>query len=149
MRGYILVSNEDGRRSLFVPEAHIHLYVTKGRDTWIVAAYRTDGYTGRTRAEAIPTIEHMKREYQQTTEVDVPDHIVAFAVESEHRRQESVEGIEEILMRAAKVGSSKAGYRAFMDQLGREKLDENFSEAAEDKIGAEINALISISGGLQ
>ncbi len=149
MRGYILVSNEDGRRSLYVPEAHIHMYVTKGRDAWIVAAYRTDGYYGRTRAEAIATTEHLKQKYQQTTEVDVPDNIVAFAVESERRRQESVEGIEEILMQAAKIGESKSGYRAFMSQLGREKLDKEFDEKAEDKIGEEISKLISTSGGLQ
>jgi hypothetical protein len=150
MRGHILVSNEDGRRCVYVPAAHIQFNVTKGRqDRWIVCAFRTDGYHGRTREEAIPTTEHLKRAYQSTAEVEVPDHIVAFAVESERRRQESVGGFEGILTRAVAGKDKAGGFKELMAQLAREKLDKEFSEEAEDKIGEEIDRLITEAGGLQ
>src|SRR3989338_6253015 len=101
MRGHILVENEGGRRSLYVPEAHIQIYVyLNGAQKWIVAAYRTDGYYGPTRETAVPTTLHLQRDYRWTAELDVPQHLVDFAVESERRRQEEVAGTEAILRAA-------------------------------------------------
>jgi hypothetical protein len=148
MKARLLVSKEDGRRCLYVPEAHIQFDILKVNEHWIVSAFRTDGYYGRTREEAIPTIEHLQQKYQFTVELEVPPHIVHFAVESERRRQESVEGISEILSQTVRSGDHAIGFKEFMAQLGREKLDKDFDENAEHKIGEEIHQLMQRAGGL-
>ncbi len=150
MRGHVLVHPEDGRRCIYVPEAHIQFDVAKsGTGKWIVCAYRTDGYWGRTREEAIPTVEHLRQAYQWTAQLEVPEHLVTFAVESERRRQESVEGIEQILSKAVGANNPRVGFKEFMNQLGREKLDRKSDEDVEDTIGEEIHQLLTQAGGLQ
>lgn len=150
MKGHIIVENNGGRRHIYVPEAHIQFYaILNGQERWIVCAFRTDGYYGRTRENAIPTVEHLRQAYQFTKELEVPEHLVKFAVESERRRQESVAGIEEVLQEAVKTGNRQAEFRALISQLSSEKSDDQFGEDVEHKIGQEVDALITKTGGLQ
>lgn len=150
MRGHILLEEKTGRRSIYVPEAHIQFYLLKRRDGyWDVCAYKTDGYYGRTREEAIPTLEHLRATNQWTAELEVPEHIVRFAVESERRRKESVEGIEQILLRALKTKDRRASFRELLAHMSERREDPALGEEAEHTIGKEIAALLQQTGGLQ
>lgn len=150
MRGHILIENEGGRRSLYVPEAHIQVYVVKsGLPKWIVVALRTDGYHAPTPETAVLTIEHLRRDYRWTVELDVPQHLVAFAVESERRRQEEVGDLAQIFTAAVETGDAQAWLRAFQAYVAPEAGDQDFSEETEDRIGAEFNELMAKAGGPQ
>jgi hypothetical protein len=152
MRAHILVARADGRRGLYIPEAHIQLFVQRVSERWIISAYRTDGYYGPTREEAIPTVQHLQQAYQFTAELEVPQHIADFAVKSEQMRQASVEAMAEILERAVKSQNKMAGFRDFMASVHSDKLekkDEGLDQDAENRIGEEIHTLMTKAGGLQ
>lgn len=156
MRGHILIKNENGRRWLYVPEAHIQIYVVKnGRQKWVAVAYRTDGYYrtdgsyGPMRKGAIQVIAHLQRDYRWTVELDVPQRLVDFTVESERRRQEEIEGISHIYAAAVETKNPRAGWRAFQAHATPEASDQDFSEEAEHRIGEELDQLMAKAGGLQ
>lgn len=151
MRGYVLVANEDGRRWLYIPEANIYLLATNvGKSGWVVAAFRTDGYYGKTRESAIPTTDHLRQAYQFTAEVEVPQEVIDFAVESERKRHESVDGIEEIFTNAFRPGGSREeAWREFQAYLQSESLEKADDPDEENRIGKEVNDIIERAGGLQ
>ena len=147
MKGHVLLDGH-GYRWIFVPEANIHFRVTQsGKKHWIVCAFRTDGYHGLNPEDAVPVVEYLKREFQWTKELDIPEHLVQFAVESERLRQESVENIQDIMFKARY--DEGVAYEEFMRQAATEDLDQDFSEEVETKIALEIRELLVKAGGLQ
>lgn len=99
MHARVLQERDTGRKSVYVPGAHIQIFVPEGGEHGlIIAAFRTDGYnrdTGR------PIIQWLNETCRQIGEVDVPDEIIDFAVASERARQSEVEGLADIMQAIA------------------------------------------------
>lgn len=148
MKAQIIVCKETGRRHLYVPAARIQFNaVENGRGEWIVCAFRTDGFHGLNRATAIPTVEHLRQTHHFTSEVDVPQHIVDFAVESERSRQESVESIETGLRELMRSVPTETDFADLMGWIDEDKSDAG--QKTENRIGLEIEKILAATGGLQ
>jgi len=147
MQGQIIVDVETGRRSLYVPQAHIQIATFAVGDRWLIAAFRTDGeHRPIGEQTSIPTEEWLKSTHQFTTETDVPEHIVAFAVESERQRQEfvddTIDDLEATIMNADLFSmGAEITIPLIPDQPAEEK-------EVEHQIALEINKLMTEAGGL-
>ncbi len=150
MHGQIMVQTDYGYvwRWVYVPAANIQVRPIKnGIGEWVVTAFRTDGFF-RVNDGAVPMMEHLRATCQFTTEVEVPDHIVQFAVESELLRHETVEGIAEILEQTNETNQAPKGLRDFI-KLVSTSPEALAQHELEQEIGEELNKLIEASGGLQ
>lgn len=149
MQGQIMI-DKNGWRWIHVEAAHIYFLASKnGIGEWVVAAFRSDGYV---RSSGMPMLEDLKRTHQFTTLLEVPKHIVDFAVESFRLRHEAVDGIANLLesMSAAKTmlgPDPVASFKAFTDLMEDDKVEREALD--EQRIGAEIFALIQKTGGQQ
>lgn len=109
MRGQILIDKELGWRWIYVPEAHIQFCVAEtGTKNLFIAAFRTDGYR-RTAGGPVPMEQWLHENHQFTKELEVPDDIVQFAVQSEADRQRAVEGLTEQLKEVAEEEAKGRG----------------------------------------
>ena len=147
MHGHVLLEKKDGRRCLYIPEAHVQVYVFRdGRREWVVATFRTDGYYGRTREDTVLTTEHLLRDFTFLREVEVPGHIADFAVDSERRRQEQVGSLEGTFRAFFKEGADLNGFEqtwlTFRDQVAARKIEDDFDASLEQRVGEEVYALL-------
>ena len=144
MQGQIMI-DEHGTRWIHVEKAQIYFQSTlNGIGEWVVAAFRSDGYV---RATGMPMLEDLKRTHQFTTELEVPEHLIEFAVESFRLRHEAVDAIASIFENMMKTRDETAGFKDFVDLMKDDKAERDALD--EQTIGAEIFALIQQTGGQQ
>lgn len=123
MRGQIIIERETGVRWVYIPAEHIQLRVCQGGTYGlIIFSLRTDNFI-RTKRGLVPTEEWLKRTCQFTSEVDVPDEVVKFAVLSEQERQRTVSNIAQETEAVVERGGS------FLGEFLQRALEEEENDA--------------------
>jgi hypothetical protein len=148
-----------GRQSVHVPEAHIQIFVQKFKENtepkFSFDAFRTDGYyvtewktvpEGLKPVSMIPMSDYLIDTYSETAELEVPDHIVEYAVRSEQRRRETVDQISTILESSVANRDPRAGFTELMREMS--SLEEEEPDLNEEEIAQELLVLVTkIEGG--
>lgn len=137
-----MIENETGKKWLYIPEAHIQVHVFEDGDLIVIAAHRTDGYL---RSTGRRVIDQLRETHCFTSEVEVPKWVVDFAVESERKRQETVDGITGMLQGAAEEGGEKPSARALLDL--RAAMETNEEPDLERTVALEIQRILREAGG--
>ena len=158
MNGVILVEHESGRRSIYIASASIRIepYVFKNPATYKLGYYRTNGYRvlkfkqepeGLRPVVMIPMIDHLRRAYAWTSAVEVPQHVVDFAVACENQKAAEIDALAEILERSTKNKNRRQGFEDVLRELTFQKREMDSLPYTEEEIAKEILLLIENSSG--
>lgn len=136
------VSDILGRnRWIFAPTANIRFNATHNGRGFTINAFRTDGYHQSKRDKVTPMSQHIVTAYEAGVPFSIPDDLVAFALESERLRQESVNVIVDSFRNAIECNDKSLGFADFLSSIG-EHSEIGAHEAQEDEIGRRIFAIL-------
>lgn len=145
MQGRIIVSDDTQWEWIYVPQAHIYFRTTlTGRKKLFVAAFRSDGY--RQIEGGLVSMEWwIEQSHTIVATLEVPEDIVAFAVESERLRQLEVGGVTTLLATAV-VRDARINFRDYLGLILEQQ--EGQTEEEEHEMGLRIQQLMARAGGL-
>jgi hypothetical protein len=128
-----------------VPQAHIYFQATEtGQKKLFIAAFRSDGY--RQIEGGLVANEWWIEQYHTIVRtLDVPDDIVAFAVESERLRQIEVGDMALILQGTVTI-DLESGLLKFLEHIS--ETPESQTEDEEHEMGLRVQRLLEGAGGL-
>ncbi len=82
MRGQVIVDKTTGRQWLYAPEAKLYFHALEGENNkMIVVAFRSDGYFNLP-GGPMPIEQWLRENFNFTTELEIPQHIMEFALKS-------------------------------------------------------------------
>lgn len=152
MQGNILTEVETGRLSVYVEAASIQIFVIDLNDGKpVLYPCRTDGYwvteweqvaEGMKPRNMIPIIGRLQKANRFVATIDVPKHIVEFAVWSERQRQQSIDEIASIFEETVRTGDGDWGLKRFLSEMELQKLEEAEQPYSEVQIATELLELI-------
>ncbi len=141
MIGYVLVDPVDKSESLYVPDAGVHMYPVQAKpgNEWVVCVFEIGGYLALIAGR-------LKQRCSTAARLDVPQHIIDFAVEHAHLRQASVGNFDAEFLKAVETEEWDRVEANLIALLISQKSERDAE--TQNRIGEEIHELIRKAGGL-